>query len=321
VLIPGNLRAASLTAIVGMAAVIGLAGAACQSPESFHRHGDAGPITSGSGATSGTGGATFGTGGGPEPGTGGDTGGTGGGASPADGSTGGDPGADGGARGTGGTGGPTAGGGSASGGAKAAGGATGTGSGGAGTAGRGIATGGAAGAGFGGGTAGEGGATSMTCPTCTLTLTYLPIGTVDGHSIAAEVHIGTSTPVPINRIAIKYWYTNETGSSDITTDIDYVGLSTGSALAHPSAAGTPTTAVTPARPNANTVTSITVPETMLLRPGTQLFVKFRIHQASFNGTFMMANDYSFGPRQTLAMPWTKITAYVGGVRAWGSEPP
>jgi hypothetical protein len=162
----------------------------------------------------------------------------------------------------------------------------------------------------------------MSCPSCTLTLTYLPIGTGDSQSIAAEVHIGTANPVPINQISIKYWYTNETGESDISTDIDYIGLSTGQALANrPTAAGTPTTVVTPARTNANTVTSITVPETMTLTPGTQLYVKFRIHATNYQGKFTMANDYSFGAKQTLTMQWPRITAYVGGVRAWGNEPP
>jgi hypothetical protein len=318
-LIPGNPRASTLTALVGLAGSMGVVVIACQSPESYHKHGDAGLTAGSGGATFGAGGATFGSGGVAADGTGGDAVGSGGATSAPGGhqATGGAPDAEGGAPGEGGA--RASGGTGAPGGATAAGGATGAATGGAGTAGRGAATGGAGGAG-GGGT-GEGGATSMTCPTCTLTVTYLPIGTADGKSIAAEVHVATTTAVPINRITIKYWYTNETGSSDITTDIDYVGLSTGSALAYPSAAGTPTAAVAPPRTNANTVTSITVPETMLLRPGTQLFVKFRIHQSSYTGTFMMANDYSFGAGQTLAMPWTKITAYVGGVRAWGSEPP
>ena len=317
-LIPANLRASSLTALVGLAGLIGAAMGACQSPESFHKHGDAGLITSSGGATFGAGGATFGSGGDTAGGTGGDALGTGGAATASGGSpaTGGSPSGEGGGPGKGGAGATASGGNGARGGATAAGGAAGAASGGGGSA-----RGGAAGTGSEGGATGEGGATSMTCATCTLTVTYLPIGTTDGKSIAAEVHVATTTPVPSNRIAIRYWYTNETGSSDITTDIDYVGLSTGEGLSPPNAAGTPTTAVTPARTNANTVTSITVPETTLLRPGTQLFVKFRIHQSTYNGTFMMANDYSFGAGQTLATPWTKITAYVGGVKAWGSEPP
>lgn len=159
----------------------------------------------------------------------------------------------------------------------------------------------------------------MSCPACTLTLTYLPIGTADGKSIGAEVHVGTTTPVAINQITIKYWYTNETGETDISTDIDYIGLSTGQGLAGPMVA-TPTTAVTPARTNANTVTSITAPLTITLTPGTQLYVKFRIHATNYQGKFIMANDYSFGGTQTLMMEWPRITAYVGGVRAWGNEP-
>ena len=313
-LIPRATRASSQAGLFGMIGLIVAVVGACQSPESFHKKADGGLVAGSGGATFGPGDATVGSGGAPTGG-GGDSTGSGGaefasGGSPA---TGGSGTAAGGAPGQGGA--VSSGGSSATGGATASGGAGGAASGGAASGGAGV---GGTGSGS-GGAVGEGGSTSMTCSTCTLTVTYLPIGTTDGKSIAAEVHIATTAVVPINRISVRYWYTNETGSPDITTDIDYVGLSTGTALSTPT--GTPTTAVMPARTNANTVTTISVSDTMLLRPGTQLFIKFRIHQANYSGTFMLANDYSFGATQTLATPWPKITAYVSGVRAWGTEPP
>jgi hypothetical protein len=177
---------------------------------------------------------------------------------------------------------------------------------------------GLAGASGAGGSLGTGGATP--CTTCMLSVTYAPTGTADGQAISAEVHISTDRAIAINQITVKYWYTNETGSTDIVTDVDYTGLSTGQGLTKPTATGTPTVAVTPATPNANTVTSITIPEPSLLNPGTSLYIKFQIHRRDYQGTFMMANDYSFGATQLLTMPWSKITAYVGGTKAWGDEP-
>jgi hypothetical protein len=298
-------------------AAVALAGAlGCDTVEAFGRL-DAGGTT-GSGAAEGTGGR--GTGGAQPAGTGGRVGsggaivGTGGAIM----GTGGAPAATGGA-GTGGRGTGGAGtGGRGSGGA----GTGGRGSGGAGPGGR-----GSGGAGGPGGGQGGGGAGGSVCINCQFTIYYKPNSTGNAQEVSAEIQISAFLPVVVNRMTVKYWFTNESGSDDtnaatnddLVFDLDRVSI--GNIDIRTAMRSITSTAVTPARTNADTVVTFNFRSDRTAIEVAPLTIGFRMHRRDYQGVFMMANDYSFGANQTLATPWSRITVYVDGVLFAGTEPP
>jgi hypothetical protein len=300
-------RASVLASCLASVALAGALG--CDTVATFGRL-DAGGIT-GSGAAAATGGS--GTGGAKPIGTGGAVGsggaivGTGG----AIAGTGGAPAATGGA-GTGGRG---------SGGA----GTGGRGSGGAGTGGRG--SGGVSGPGGGQGGGGGGGAGGSVCINCKFTIYYKPNSTNNGQEISAEIQISAFLPVVVNRITVKYWFTNESGSDDtnaatnddLVFDLDRVSI--GNIDIRTAMRSITSTAVTPARTNADSVVTFNFRSDRTAIEVAPLTIGFRMHRRDYQGVFTMANDYSFGANQTLAMPWSRITAYIDGVLFAGTEPP
>jgi hypothetical protein len=308
-----------LAALVPCLAIAMLAGSldGCGSPEDFIRSGDGGSLsgTGGAGASGGTpgsGGVLQGSGG-AIVGSGGAGVGSGG-AGVGSGGAGGDTVGSGGAADTGGavgTGGDLTG----SGGASGPGGIAATG--GAATGGRGAGGAASGGSGAGGGVQ-MGGAGGSACPNCALTVYYAPASTSNSNTIGAEINLSSILPVALNRISFKYWFTNESGSDDLVTDVDY------SALGSADLSGAPkivtSTRVTPARANADFVTSFAIMSDRLAIEQSRVFLRFRVHRRDFQGTFTMANDYSFGANQTLTMPWPRITAYIDGVLFSGTEP-
>jgi hypothetical protein len=312
-------RAGRLAVLVPLVAAAMLAGLldGCGSPEDFIRNsGDGGSLSGTGGATSS--GGTPGSGG-VLPGTGGAVVGSGGAVVGSGGAIVGSGGAVVGSGGAGDTGGAVGTGGdlTGSGGASGPGGMAATG--GAATGGRGTGGAGRGGSGPGGeGGVQMGGAGGNVCPNCMLTVYYAPASTSNSNTIGAEINLSSFLPVALYRISFKYWFTNESGSDDLLTEVDY------SALGSTDLAGAPkvitSTRVTPARANADFVTSFAIMSDRTAIEQSRVILRFRIHRRDYQGTFTMANDYSFGTNQTLTMPWPRITAYIDGVLFAGTEP-
>ena len=283
---------------------------------------DAGRDATGAGGRAGTGGATPGTGGGVTPGTGGRLG------------TGGAPGtggavvtATGGRPGTGGavamaTGGRPATGGAPGSGGRGTGGFIVIGAGGRGGTGGVIVIGAGGRIGTGGvpGTGGRGTGGGDAGP---LQVSYQPSNQVDGTQINADINVSVTSnmgpSISLNELTLKYWFTSEVSANTLVGEIDdaFLGMN-GMSLAN--SVKISFSAVSPARPGADEVVSFTFDSRADLTTMAPLTLIFRVHHQAFAQMFTQGDDYSFGAMQTLAMPWPRITAYVGNRLVWGAEP-
>ena len=122
----------------------------------------------------------------------------------------------------------------------------------------------------------------------------------------------------LNRITIKYWFTNEPMATDLVTEVDYTAIGNFDLGATPRMITN--TAVSPARTNADFVTTFAIMSDRLAIESARLIIRCRTHRPNYQGTFTMTNDYSFGPNQTTTMPWPRVTAYIDGVLYAGTEP-
>jgi hypothetical protein len=119
-------------------------------------------------------------------------------------------------------------------------------------------------------------------------------------------------------VTVRYWFTDEAraidaGSLPNVLEQYYVPIATTMKFI----------TLDPPRTGADTVLEMTFsssPDAGTSWVETRGF-NFAFHKTSYNGTYDQSNDYSYDPTLKSALGLNpKITAYVGGVLAWGCEP-
>jgi hypothetical protein len=136
-----------------------------------------------------------------------------------------------------------------------------------------------------------------------------------------QVHIDlinfTALSARLSQTSVRYWFTDEDAATPNLLTFYYT----------PSTVGKITTRflpVTPPRPGADTVLEFTftpAPDAGASFVETTEF-NFAFHKDGYAGTYDQSNDYSYDPKLSKTLGANpKITAYIGGVLAWGCEPP
>jgi len=153
------------------------------------------------------------------------------------------------------------------------------------------------------------------CTTCALSVQYsLQRADTMTNEIGFNLMIKNtgSKVVPINQIAVRYWYTIN-GEAAQENAIDY---------SNPGGATFQFVKVMPARTNADYYGEMKLTASGDLAMGQTAELHIRIHKAGYQGTYDQSDDYSYGAGHTALGDWPKITAYVGGnaTPVWGTEP-
>lgn len=188
------------------------------------------------------------------------------------------------------------------------------------TGGQGGTAGGAAGAPADGGVAGGSMADVVTydvvpCPTCALSVQYSLQKTADpGQEIGFNLIVKNtgSKSVPVNQIAIRYWYTID-GEAAQEYGIDYSNPGGGGAIQF--------VKVTPARAGADYYAEMKFAASAELLMGQTAELHVRFHKTGYPN-YKQNDDYSYGAGHAALGDWPKMTAYVGGdaTPVWGTEP-
>jgi hypothetical protein len=157
-----------------------------------------------------------------------------------------------------------------------------------------------------------------------LTVYYVPT-TTTGNSVNFTIDVSANMPVPVNRISVKYWFTNDSGSGALVVEYDEAKVGQTS-LTTPLGTPIPNAiqAVAPARVNADSVVTVAFPNNTPIQvtdsADGRMKVQVRFHRADYGGNFTFTNDHSFMAGQTLSMPFMRVTAYIDSRLAWGNEP-
>ena len=115
-------------------------------------------------------------------------------------------------------------------------------------------------------------------------------------------------------VTVRYWFTKDSGASTYNSFCDSTA----------SVCSTLTKSVTnlsPARTNANAYLQVgfTGAAGSLAAGATGGELKLRV-QKTDSSNFSETNDYSYRASSPSYIDWNKVTVYVNGVLAWGTEP-
>jgi hypothetical protein len=153
------------------------------------------------------------------------------------------------------------------------------------------------------------------CTTCALSVQYSLQKTNDPtNEIGFNLMVKNTASkiVPVNQIAVRYWYTIN-GEAGQEYAIDY---------SNPSGASFQFVKVVPARMNADYYAEMRLTASGDLAMGQTAELHIRFHKAGYQGNYDQKDDYSYGVGHTALGDWPKITAYVGTdtTPVWGTEP-
>jgi len=154
-----------------------------------------------------------------------------------------------------------------------------------------------------------------------LAVYYYSDSAASGSSI--QIHLDlvnyTAFSSKLTQVTVRYWFTDEAraidaGSLPNVLEQYYVPIATTMKFI----------TLNPPRAGADTVLEMSyssTPDAGTSWVETRGF-NFAFHKTSYNGTYDQTNDYSYDATLKSALGLNpKITAYVGGVLAWGCEPP
>jgi cellulose 1,4-beta-cellobiosidase len=128
----------------------------------------------------------------------------------------------------------------------------------------------------------------------------------------AIINTGTSN-LDLSTVKIRYWFTGDAGATTYSTWCDYALRGCGN-LTHRVVAITPKTGADHYLEIGYTSGAGT------LAPGASTGDgQFRLNKTDWSN-FTESNDYSWSATQTGYGDWTKITLYINGTLAWGTEP-
>jgi hypothetical protein len=154
-----------------------------------------------------------------------------------------------------------------------------------------------------------------------LAVYYYSDSAASGSSIQIHLDIVNYTAFSskLSQVTLRYWFTDEAraidaGSLPNVIEQYYVPVATTMKFI----------TLDPPRAGADTVLEMSysnAPDAGTSWVETRGF-NFAFHKTSYNGTYDQSNDYSYDAtlKSTLGLN-PRITAYVGGVLAWGCEPP
>ena len=137
----------------------------------------------------------------------------------------------------------------------------------------------------------------------------------DSEQVSFVVKIGNTgtQPVSLRTVTFRYWFTNDGAADEVACDFAVVGCASLSMKF---------VAVTPAKTKADTYLEVGFEVNTNLQPGRDTDeIQIRVHDPKFHVRHTQTNDYSYVATGTKFVDAPKITAYVGGKLAWGTEPP
>jgi endoglucanase len=122
-----------------------------------------------------------------------------------------------------------------------------------------------------------------------------------------------STPINLNNVTIRYWYTID-GNQPQSWTCDWAALGCGNVTAR-------FVQVAPARAGADFYLEISFTGGAgTLAPGQNTGdLQDRFNKTDWSN-YDQSNDYSYNGSQASYAPWSKVTAYYNGALVWGTEP-
>jgi len=121
-----------------------------------------------------------------------------------------------------------------------------------------------------------------------------------------------STPVDLSTVTVRYWYTEDSTQPQAwVCDFAQLGCANLTAVF---------VTLPAARTNADTALQVGFRAGVTLAPGaTTGPIQDRFNRVDWT-SYNQANDYSFNAGATSLADSTRVTVYVNGVLAWGTEP-
>jgi hypothetical protein len=122
-----------------------------------------------------------------------------------------------------------------------------------------------------------------------------------------------TTAVDLSQVKLRYYFTKDS-ASDLSFWCDYAQIGSANVEAH-------FVTVDPAKGTTDTYLEIGFKSGAgSLAAGAETgIIQGRFSKNNWTN-FDQTNDYSFDASQTAFSAWDKVTAYIGGVNAWGIEP-
>lgn len=126
------------------------------------------------------------------------------------------------------------------------------------------------------------------------------------------VNTGTS-PIALSTVTMRYWFTSDTGANTFTTNCDYAVVGSSNVTHTVVAMATPVTGA-----DHYLQVGFTTGAGSLAAGASTGQIQNRVNKTDWSN-FNETNDYSYGTN-TSYTAWTKVTVYVNGTLAYGTEP-
>jgi hypothetical protein len=165
-----------------------------------------------------------------------------------------------------------------------------------------------------GGSTGDAGmdAAPPPCTTCAVKVHYTcrDAGTNQA-SFTVLVENGKATSVPLSMVTVRYWFTNDPPATAQQAECDYAMLTCGDITLTTGGSG------------AMSYAEIGFPAAAGMLSGFQDTgdIQIRVHDNPYGPAFDQTNDYSYDcSMMGTSVLNMKMTAYIGGMLVWGTEP-
>lgn len=121
--------------------------------------------------------------------------------------------------------------------------------------------------------------------------------------------------VPLSELKVRYWFTDESSSSQLDFVCDYTAVPGGSgSVTHSFSAASGMNA------DHYLEVGFLAAAGSIAMGASSGEVQARFHSSNFQTVFTQANDYSFDPTKTSFQDALTVTLYANGTLIWGTEP-